>query len=144
MIIWETDETRPKYFNDGGSTPDEGLTRRHGDGAIMGIMDAHVEFIKWKKHDQLLQDPNKNVLWCYPETSNGNTPSHFKRASANPPQPRDGGPRRPMGHSQSPWCAALEIGCVIRVTMTCKPGKACGSGSWANLASQIITARAGW
>ena len=71
MIIWETDETNPAYFNDGGSDPSEGLTRRHGDGAIMGIIDAHVEFIKWKKYDQLLQDPNKNLLWCYPDTPNG-------------------------------------------------------------------------
>jgi prepilin-type N-terminal cleavage/methylation domain-containing protein len=74
MIMWETDETMPKYFNDGGSTPDEGLTRRHGDGAIMGIIDAHVEFIKWKKYDQLVHDDNKNVLWCYPDTANGRYP----------------------------------------------------------------------
>ncbi|OQB90880.1 MAG: Type II secretion system protein G precursor [Verrucomicrobia bacterium ADurb.Bin118] len=71
MILWETDETNPKYFNDGGSSPSEGLTRRHGDGAILGILDGHVEFIKWSRHQQLLADPNKNVLWCYPDTDNG-------------------------------------------------------------------------
>ncbi len=60
-----------QYFNDGGSDPTEGLTKRHGDGAIMGILDGHVEFIKWKKYQQLLVDPNKNVLWCYPDTANG-------------------------------------------------------------------------
>ena len=74
MLLWETDENRADYFNDGGSTPDEGLTKRHGDGAIMGIMDAHVEFIKWKRHEQLLNDPSKNVLWCYPDTPNGHYP----------------------------------------------------------------------
>jgi prepilin-type N-terminal cleavage/methylation domain-containing protein len=74
MILWETDETNPLFFNDGGSEPNEGLTRRHGDGAIMGVIDAHVEFIKWKKYDQLLQDTGKNVLWCFPETSNGRYP----------------------------------------------------------------------
>jgi prepilin-type N-terminal cleavage/methylation domain-containing protein len=74
MLLWETDENDKDYFNDGGSTPDEGLTRRHGDGAIMGIMDGHAEFIKWKLHDQLLNDPNKNVLWCYPDTANGHYP----------------------------------------------------------------------
>jgi prepilin-type N-terminal cleavage/methylation domain-containing protein len=74
MILWETDETRADYFNDGGSEPDEGLTRRHGDGAIIGIMDAHVEFVKWAKYNQLLQDPNKNVLWCFPSTENGRYP----------------------------------------------------------------------
>lgn len=71
LILWETDETDPANFNDGGSDPSEGLTRRHGDGAIMGILDGHVEFIKWEKHKQLLDDPNKNMLWCYPDTPNG-------------------------------------------------------------------------
>lgn len=71
IILWETDETKPEYFNDGGSLPDEGLTRRHGDGAIMGILDGHVEFIKWKMHEALVNDPNKNILWCYPRTENG-------------------------------------------------------------------------
>jgi prepilin-type N-terminal cleavage/methylation domain-containing protein len=74
MILWETSAENAndhKYFNDGGSDPSEGLTRRHGDGAIIGIIDGHVEFIKWKKYDQLLQNPNKNILWCYPDTPNG-------------------------------------------------------------------------
>ena len=71
MIMWETDENNKDYFNDGGSDPSEGLTRRHGDGAIMGLIDSHVEFIKWKKYDQLLKDPNKNFLWCYPDSDNG-------------------------------------------------------------------------
>lgn len=74
MILWETSAEQPedyKYFNDGGSAPYEGLTKRHGDGAIMGILDGHVEFIKWATHKRLLEDPNKNVLWCYPDTVNG-------------------------------------------------------------------------
>ena len=71
MIHWEPDENRPDKFNDAGSEPDETLTRRHGDGAVIGIMDAHVEFIKWKKYDQLVNDPTKNVLWCNPATPNG-------------------------------------------------------------------------
>ena len=74
MITWETAAEKLEdfqYFNDGGSDPTEGLTTRHGDGAIMGILDGHVEFIKWKRYQQLLNDPNKNVLWCYPGTPNG-------------------------------------------------------------------------
>ena len=74
MILWETSAEKDgdeAYLNDGGSDPSEGLTRRHGDGAIMGIIDGHVEFIKWKRHQQLLEDPNRNVLWCYPDTPNG-------------------------------------------------------------------------
>ncbi|MBN2505243.1 MAG: prepilin-type N-terminal cleavage/methylation domain-containing protein [Verrucomicrobia bacterium] len=71
MILWETDETKPQYWNDGGSDPSEGLTRRHGDGAIMGILDGRVEFIKWNQHQELLHDPEKNILWCSPDTPNG-------------------------------------------------------------------------
>ena len=41
----------------------------------MGIIDAHVEFIKWKKYDQLANDRNKNVLWCYPDTADGRYPT---------------------------------------------------------------------
>ena len=34
-------------------------------------MDGHVEFIKWKKYYQILADPTKNSLWCYPGSANG-------------------------------------------------------------------------
>jgi prepilin-type N-terminal cleavage/methylation domain-containing protein len=60
------------YFNDAASKPSEGkITRRHGDGAVIGIMDGHVEFVRWKKYEDLLNDPNKNSLWCYPGSANG-------------------------------------------------------------------------
>ncbi len=71
MIFWEPDETQSDYFNDACSKPSEGLTRRHGIGAILGLMDGHVEFIKWKKYFQLVADPTKNSLWCYPGSPNG-------------------------------------------------------------------------
>jgi hypothetical protein len=71
MLFWETDETDPGYFNDGASQPDEGFSRRHNIGAIIGIMDGHVEFIRWQKYYQILADPNKNSLWCYPGSANG-------------------------------------------------------------------------
>ena len=74
LILWETSAESKgdeQYFNDGGSLPSEGLTRRHGDGAILGVLDGHVEFMKWAKHEQLVNDPNKNLLWCYPDSPNG-------------------------------------------------------------------------
>ena len=71
MIFWEPDETQSDYFNDACSRPSEGLTQRHGIGAILGIMDGHVELIKWYKYFQLVADPNKNSLWCYPGSSDG-------------------------------------------------------------------------
>ena len=71
MLFWEPDESNQDYFNDGCSDPSEGLTKRHGIGAILGIMDGHVEFIKWAKYYQLVADPVRNSLWCYPGSFNG-------------------------------------------------------------------------
>jgi prepilin-type N-terminal cleavage/methylation domain-containing protein len=71
MLFWEPDETDQEYFNDACSDPTEGLTKRHGLGAVIGIMDGHVEFIKWANYYQILADPNKNSLWCYPGSANG-------------------------------------------------------------------------
>jgi prepilin-type processing-associated H-X9-DG protein len=71
MLFWETDEKEDKYFNDGASDPGEGLTKRHVDGAMFGYFDGHAEYLKWKKWNQLLQEPNPNSLWCYPKSLNG-------------------------------------------------------------------------
>lgn len=71
MLFWETDETDPGYFNDGSSSPGEGFSRRHTKGAIVGLMGGHVEYVKWKKYFEILADPNKNSLWCYPRSKDG-------------------------------------------------------------------------
>jgi prepilin-type N-terminal cleavage/methylation domain-containing protein len=71
MIFWETDEHDPGYFNDGASDPSEGFSKRHAKGAILGLMGGHVEFLKWDKYYQLLADPNRNSLWCYPKSRTG-------------------------------------------------------------------------
>jgi prepilin-type N-terminal cleavage/methylation domain-containing protein/prepilin-type processing-associated H-X9-DG protein len=71
MLFWESDDSNPGNFNDGASEPDEGWTQRHAGGAIIGLMDGHVEFIKAFIYAQLLADPNRNRLWCYPDSPNG-------------------------------------------------------------------------
>jgi len=71
MLLWETDEKDPGYFNDGASDPSEGFSKRHSIGAIVGLFDGHVEYLKWKKYFQILADPNRNSLWCYPKSKNG-------------------------------------------------------------------------
>jgi prepilin-type N-terminal cleavage/methylation domain-containing protein len=71
MLFWETDERDPGYFNDGASDPSEGFSRRHSTGAIIGLMGGHVQFVKWDKYSKILRDPNKNELWCYPNSRNG-------------------------------------------------------------------------
>jgi prepilin-type N-terminal cleavage/methylation domain-containing protein len=74
MLFWESDETDPNNFNDACSTPAQGLTQRHALWAIIGMMGGHVEFIKWVKYYAILADPNKNSLWCYPDSPSG---GHF-------------------------------------------------------------------
>ena len=71
MLLWESDDRDPGNFNDGSSNPAEGWTFRHSQGAIIGLMDGHVEFIKSKKYAELVTDFHKNSLWCYPDSSTG-------------------------------------------------------------------------
>ena len=74
MLFWEPDETDQSQFNDGSSRPDEGLTQRHGLGSVMGMMDGHIEYIKWAKYYQLRAELNRNNLYCWPGSSNGRPP----------------------------------------------------------------------
>jgi prepilin-type N-terminal cleavage/methylation domain-containing protein len=70
MLFYEPDAEATgseAFFNDAASKPSEGtITKRHGDGAVIGIMDGHVEFVRWKKYYDLVNDRYKNSLWCYP------------------------------------------------------------------------------
>jgi len=66
MLFWETDEKDPNNFNDASSSPSEGFSKRHALGAIVGLFGGHVRFLKWDKYYQLVADPNKNELYCYP------------------------------------------------------------------------------
>ena len=71
MLFWETDERDSGYFNDGASDPSEGFSKRHTTGAIIGLFGGHVQFVKWDKYSEILRDPNKNELWCYPNDRTG-------------------------------------------------------------------------
>ncbi len=71
MLFWETDEADPGYFNDGSSSPQEGFSKRHNTGAVVGLMGGHFEYLKWKRYYQLLAENNRNSLWCFPNSKNG-------------------------------------------------------------------------
>lgn len=71
MLLWETDEADPGYFNDGSSSPAEGFSKRHNTGAIVGLMGGHIEYLKWKRYYQLLAEPTRNSLWCFPNSRDG-------------------------------------------------------------------------
>ncbi len=71
MLFWETDEADSGYFNDGSSSPAEGFSKRHNTGAIVGLMGGHIEYLKWTRYYQLLADPTRNSLWCFPNSKDG-------------------------------------------------------------------------
>ena len=59
------------YFNDGASRPDEGFSERHAIGAVVGLFGGRAEYMKWQRYYEILADPNRNSLWCYPLSVSG-------------------------------------------------------------------------
>jgi len=71
IAFWETDENEPNYFNDGASRPDEGVSPRHAQGAIMASFGGAVEYVKFDEWYREEQSTNRSRLWCYPGSPNG-------------------------------------------------------------------------
>ncbi len=69
--FWETDETEPYYFNDGANNPSEGVSPRHSQGGIQAAFDGSVSYVRLDKWYDDEADPNKNRLWCYPNSDDG-------------------------------------------------------------------------
>lgn len=71
IVFWETDESRPDYFNDGASYPAEGVSRRHNQGAIRAAFGGWVGYVKFDEWYKQVASTNKNPLWCYPGSVDG-------------------------------------------------------------------------
>ena len=71
IIFWQALETNPGDWNDGSSTPDEGITKLHSIGTTVGCVDGHIEYLKTKKFIAEAAITKKNRLWCSPATPNG-------------------------------------------------------------------------
>lgn len=71
VIFWQALETNPGDYNDGSSSPDEGITKLHSLGTTIGVVDGHIEFIKTINFYKEVNSPGKNRLWCSPATVNG-------------------------------------------------------------------------
>lgn len=74
VLFWESEEKGGRVmaapWNDGGSFPDEGLTRRHGEGATLAYIDGSAQW--WTQltySEELLKFPGR--LWCAPDTASG-------------------------------------------------------------------------
>src|SRR2546428_1728553 len=72
MIYWESDETQPSNYDNVASKPNEGASRRHNGGLVMGMFGSQTEFIKFKNYalEAGLPGypgyPRPNRFWCSP------------------------------------------------------------------------------
>ena len=71
VIFWQALETNPGDFNDGSSSPDEGITKLHSIGTTIGVVDGHVEYLKTVKFYAERNVQTKNRLWCSPDSPTG-------------------------------------------------------------------------
>ena len=49
VLMWETDEATPFFFNDSSSYPDEGISARHGKGATVALFSGSTERLAVKE-----------------------------------------------------------------------------------------------
>jgi len=71
VILWETDEQEPAFFNDGASRPEEGVSLRHDAGALcatFGGAVSYASFVQWYRE---IGSPERTRLWCYPDSADG-------------------------------------------------------------------------
>jgi prepilin-type N-terminal cleavage/methylation domain-containing protein len=71
IVFWEPDENDIGNFNDGASSPDEGLTARHVKGGVYGEFNGAVAFMKQNSWNSGVAQPVANQFWCYPDSPNG-------------------------------------------------------------------------
>jgi prepilin-type N-terminal cleavage/methylation domain-containing protein len=71
VVFWEPDENDIGNFNDGASSPDEGLTARHSLGGVYGEFNGAAAFIMQSAWNNGTAQPAANQYWCYPDSANG-------------------------------------------------------------------------
>lgn len=84
VLMWETDEKTPYFFNDSSSFPDEGISERHGKGATIALFSGSTERITVKRWygtefagaatlrgAGIPANLLPNRAWCNPATANG-------------------------------------------------------------------------
>jgi prepilin-type N-terminal cleavage/methylation domain-containing protein len=70
MLFWEADEKLPSNYDNVASTPDEGVTRRHNTGVVMGMFGGQMEYMKFKAYNlEVGKRPGR--FWCVPGSRNG-------------------------------------------------------------------------
>lgn len=70
IIIWQANEKSPGDYNDGSSAPDEGISKIHNTGTVVGCVDGHVEYMKIIAFErEALRKPGR--LWNVPTSKTG-------------------------------------------------------------------------
>jgi prepilin-type N-terminal cleavage/methylation domain-containing protein len=70
IVMWQARDDTPGDYNDGSSTPNEGIFRKHNDGTTVGSMGGHIEFMKWRKFETF-NIGARTRAWCNPATADG-------------------------------------------------------------------------
>ncbi|HMO66224.1 MAG TPA: hypothetical protein PKE47_13545, partial [Verrucomicrobiota bacterium] len=73
IIFWQADERNPGDFNDGSSSPNEGITRSHVFGTTVGVVDGSVQYIKITDFNREVQR-RPGRLWNVPGSRTGDGP----------------------------------------------------------------------
>ena len=71
IIFWQALETNPGDWNDGSSSPLEGITKAHNQGTTVGSVGGNIEHISTVAFAAEAANPAKNRLFCSPNTANG-------------------------------------------------------------------------
>jgi len=76
MVYWEADEGRPSNWDNAASTPDEGVTRRHNTGAVMGMFGGQTEYMKFMDYYREagiggFRGVRPGRFWCNPGSKTG-------------------------------------------------------------------------
>ena len=76
MIYWEPDEQNSEYYDNLASTPNEGCTRRHNDGVVLGLFGGTTEYMKFKAYAQEAgiggyRGVRPGRFWCNPGSRTG-------------------------------------------------------------------------
>jgi len=71
IVFWEPNENDIQNFNDGASSPDEGLTARHSAGGVYGEFNGAVDFMKQTVWSAGTSSASANQFWCFPGDPTG-------------------------------------------------------------------------
>jgi prepilin-type N-terminal cleavage/methylation domain-containing protein len=70
IVLWQSNEKNAGDYNDGSSTPNEGISGLHNQGTTVGVVTGSVEYLKLKRfYQEVAARPGR--LWCVPNSTTG-------------------------------------------------------------------------